>query len=73
MFSVERWQLDQNSCLPNDNVLCSIAAVLTAAEVRVLRHWGWGGLHFGAGGLNLPDGPRAGSAGQPGLGTLRWP
>lgn len=72
MFSVERWQLDQNSCLPNDNVLCSIAAVLTAAEVWVLRHLGWGGLDFRAGGLMVPDGPRAGGAGQP-WGTPCWP
>lgn len=29
MFSLNCWQLDQNSRLPNDNVLCTIAAVLT--------------------------------------------
>lgn len=58
MFSVEHWQLDQNSCLPNDNVLRDIAAVLTAAEVGVPQDLGWGGL-----GVLIrlsPDGPRAG-------------
>jgi len=40
MFSVKHWQLDQNSCLPNDNVLCNIAAVLTAAEAGLLRDLG---------------------------------
>lgn len=39
MFSVRRWQLDQNSCLPNDTVLCSVAAA-----VWVLQDWGWRGL-----------------------------
>lgn len=41
MFSVRRWQLDQNSCLPNDNVLCTVAAALAAAAVWVLQDLGW--------------------------------
>lgn len=52
-FSVKHWQLGQNSCLPNDNVLCNIAAVLTAAEGGVLQDLGWGGLDFG-GSFNPP-------------------
>ena len=52
-FSVKHWQLDQNSCLPNDNVLCNIAAVLTAAEGGVLQDLGWGGLDF-CGSFNPP-------------------
>lgn len=69
MFSVKRWQLDQNSCLPNDNVRCDRAAVLTAAEVGVLQDVGWGGLDF-CGSFNPPV-PRRSPAG-PGAGGAAW-
>lgn len=44
MFAVNHWQLDQNSCLPNDAVLCSIAAVPAAAGTPSWGIWvlqGW--------------------------------
>lgn len=39
MFAVNHWQLDQNSCLPNDAVLCSMAALPAAAGTPSWGIW----------------------------------
>lgn len=69
MFSAKHWQLEQNSCLSNDNARRNIAAVLTTAEVGVLQDLGWGGLDpcgsFIPPAPRWPQGRRCGP-GQPG-------
>lgn len=49
MFAVNHWQLDQNCCLPNDAVLCSIAAMPAAAGTACPGNLGSAGavIHVG--------------------------
>lgn len=52
MFAVSHWQLDQNSCLPNDAVLCCTAALPAAAGTPCPGSLGAAGL--GSAGVLLP-------------------
>lgn len=75
MFSLRRWQLEQNSRLPNDNGLGNIAAVLTARH-EIRRSFNAGDVGFvpalsGRRGDPGPALPLAGGS-EPPLGSGCW-